>query len=128
MNNPFHVLLTEDNVDLQNIYQTKLLAEGYSVATASDGKEAFDRIRERIPDIILLDIVMPRMDGLEFLKIARKDTDLAKIPIIVMTNLGQDEDRQQCEKLGAKRFLVKTETSIDDLASIVREVLGEKNI
>lgn len=120
----YHILITEDNADLQGIYEAKLLAEGYSVATAGDGKAAFDRIRERMPDLILLDIIMPRMDGMEFLKKARKEKSLTGVPIIVMTNLGQDEDRAQCEKLGAKKFMIKTEMSIDDLARVVKETLA----
>ena len=122
----YHILITEDNEDLSMIYSAKLSAEGYSVATAKDGKEAFDRIRERMPDLILLDIIMPRMDGLEFLRKAQKEKILEHVPIIVMTNLGQDEDREQCEKLGAKKFLVKTELSIDELARIVKEELALK--
>ncbi len=120
-----HILITEDNVDIQAIYQAKLLSEGYDVASASDGKEAFVRIREQMPDLILLDIIMPGMDGLEFLRKAAKEKSLAGVPIVVMTNLGQDEDRVQCEKLGATKFLIKTEISIDDLANMVREVLAE---
>lgn len=120
-----HILITEDNVDIQAIYQAKLLAEGYDVSSASDGKEAFLRIRERMPDLILLDIIMPGMDGLEFLRKAAKEKSLAGVPIVVMTNLGQDEDRAQCEKLGATKFLIKTEISIDDLANMVKAVLAE---
>ena len=120
-----HILITEDNSDIQAIYQAKLLAEGYDVASASDGKEAFARIRECMPDLILLDIIMPGMDGLEFLRRAAKEKELKGVPIVVMTNLGQDEDRAQCEKLGATKFLIKTEISIDDLANMVRETLAE---
>ena len=120
-----HILITEDNVDIQAIYQAKLLAEGYDVSSANDGKEAFLRIRERMPDLILLDIIMPGMDGLEFLRKAAKEKSLAGVPIVVMTNLGQDEDRAQCEKLGATKFLIKTEISIDDLANMVKAVLAE---
>lgn len=121
-----HILITEDNEDLSMIYSSKLIAEGYSVATAGDGKEAFDRIRERMPNLILLDIIMPKMDGLEFLRKAQKEKTLENVPIIVMTNLGQDEDRAQCEKLGAKKFIVKTELSIDDLARIVEDELDAR--
>ncbi len=119
-----HVLITEDNEDLSLIYSTRLAAEGYSVVTAADGKDAFDRIREQKPDIILLDIIMPRMDGLEFLRKAKKDPDLEHVPIIVMTNLGQDEDRAQCEKLGARKFLVKTELNVDQLGAVIQETLA----
>lgn len=117
----FHILITEDNEDLSMIYSTKLVAEGYSVATAGNGKEAFDRIREQMPDLILLDIIMPKMDGLEFLRKAQKEKMVENVPIIVMTNLGQDEDRAECQKLGAEKFVVKTELSIDELARIVKE-------
>ena len=118
-----HVLIAEDNEDLSIIYSAKLTEEGYSVATARDGKEALDSIRERMPDVLLLDVIMPRMDGLEFLRKAQKDPSLAALPIIVMTNLGQDEDRVQCEKLGAKKFVVKTELNIADLKGLIESVL-----
>ena len=119
-----HILITEDNHDLSDIYQMKLASDGYSVATAYDGKEAFDRIADRMPDLILLDIIMPKMDGLEFLRRARKMKELDNVPIVVMTNLGQDEDRTQCEKLGAKKFVIKTELSIDELARMVKEIFA----
>ncbi len=118
----FHILIAEDNEDLVMIYSTKLKAEGYDVVTALDGKLAFDRIREQMPDLILLDIIMPNMDGLEFLRIAQKEESMKDVPIIVMTNLGQDEDRAQCEKLGARKFLLKTELSLDEMSRVVREV------
>lgn len=121
-----HILITEDNHDLSDIYQMKLVSDGYSVATAYDGMEGFDRIKDRMPDLILLDIIMPKMDGLEFLRRAKKMKELDNVPIIVMTNLGQDEDRTQCEKLGAKKFLIKTEMSIDDLSRIVKETFEGK--
>jgi CheY-like chemotaxis protein len=120
-----HILIAEDNLDIQAIYQAKLLAEGYDVVSASDGAEAFQRVAERVPDLILLDILMPGMGGIEFLRKASKEPALRQIPIVIMTNLGQDEDRKQCETLGATKFLIKTEISIDDLATMVKATLAE---
>ncbi len=118
-----HILLAEDNLDLQQIYRTRLESDGHSVIVASDGKAAFDRIREQKPDLILLDIIMPGMDGFEFLRRAKKDVLVKQIPVVVMTNLGQNEDREECEKYGIKGFLVKTEMSIDQLSETVKGVL-----
>lgn len=121
-----HVLITEDNEDITVIYKAKLAAEGYDVSTASDGNAAFESIKKQMPDVILLDIIMPGMDGLEFLKKARKKEELKRVPIVIMTNLGQDEDRAQCEKMGATKFFVKTEIDIDELSTIVKNVVEGK--
>jgi len=123
-----HVLIVEDNEDISGIYKLKLASEGYEVSTAFDGLAAFECIEKQMPHIIFLDIVMPRMDGLEFLKKARKKEELNNIPILIMTNLGQDEDRAQCEKMGATRFFVKTEVKIEELSKIITEALEKKEL
>ena len=94
-----HILITEDNQDLITIYSAKLQAEGYSVATASDGKEAFDRIREKAR-LHFTRHCYARNGWLGVPSPSKKEKALHGVPIVVMTNLGQDEDRAQCEKLG----------------------------
>jgi DNA-binding response OmpR family regulator len=115
------VLVVEDDKFLSNIYQTKLAAEGYSVVTAANGLEALEVLKNETPNIILLDIIMPKMDGFGFLGERQKDEKLKAIKTVIMSNLGQESDIEQGLALGADDYIVKSDSGIEDVLAKVKE-------
>ncbi len=115
------VLVVEDDKFLSNIYQTKLTAEGYSVVTAGNGLEALEVLKSETPNIILLDIIMPKMDGFGFLGERQKDEKLKAIKVVIMSNLGQESDIEQGLALGADDYIVKSDSGIEDVLAKVKE-------
>lgn len=105
----YKILLAEDEPFLSGMYQTKLQLEGFDVALASNGEEALEKFKKDKFDIILLDIMMPKLNGFEVLKSIRGSSDKqkAKIPVLVLTNLGQKSDIEQGLLLGANDYIVK---------------------
>ncbi|GAC1413069.1 MAG: hypothetical protein NVSMB66_4000 [Candidatus Doudnabacteria bacterium] len=103
------ILLVEDEPFLSGMYKTKLGLEGFEVSTAKDGEEALDKIKEEKFDLILLDIMMPKINGFEVLKSIRKDPEkqTANVPVLMLTNLGQKSDIEQGLLLGANDYIVK---------------------
>lgn len=117
------ILLVEDDNNLREIYGARLEAEGYEIVAASDGEEALAvTIREK-PDLIIADIMMPKISGYNMLDIIRATPEIKDVKVIVMTALSQDEDRQRSEALGAYRHVVKSQVTLDDIVAMVREVL-----
>jgi len=103
------ILLIEDEDLIVNLLQKKLEKEGYKVLIAKDGIEGMEKMRENKVDLILLDIVMPRMGGLEVLEEMIKDKELRMIPVIVISNSGQSVELYRAKRLGARDWLIKTE-------------------
>ena len=106
-----HVLIVEDDPFLSNIYQTKFDMEGFKVSTADNGQSGLDDAKKKKPDVILLDILLPSMNGFEILKQLKRDKETKDIPVIVLTNLGSkhvDDDKKLALLLGAEDYLVKT--------------------
>ena len=101
------ILLVEDDEFLANMYRAKLEIENYEVVMALNGEAGLHMAEEKNPDLILLDIVMPKMNGFEVLNHLKSDKDLKKIPVILLTNLGQKEDVEKGLKLGADEYLIK---------------------
>ena len=103
-------MIVEDDVFVMDIYQTKLKKEGFNVIAAANGLEAMKELEEKknIPDLILLDIVMPYMNGMEVLEKISKNYSLKDIPVILLTNLSQKEDVDKGMELGAKDYLIKS--------------------
>lgn len=116
-----NILVAEDDKYYANIYKTKLTAEGFEVVVVRDGKQALKAVREKKPDLILLDLIMPIKDGFETLKELKADKNLKSIKVIVLSNLGQDEDIQKTKDLGAQEYLVKTNMSITEMVEKVKE-------
>jgi CheY-like chemotaxis protein len=103
------ILLIEDEELIIKLLGKKLTGIGYDVELAMDGLEGLEKMRESVPDLVLLDIVMPRMGGLEVMAEMKKDPLLAKIPVIIISNSGQPIELEKAQKLGAADWLVKTE-------------------
>ncbi len=117
------VLVVEDDSFLAGIYTTKLGLEGFEVLSAGDGEAGLKMAKKEIPDIILLDILMPKMDGFEVLDELKKDPTTQKIPVIVLTNLGQKEDVERGLKGGAADYLIKAHFVPADTVAKIRKVL-----
>lgn len=103
------ILLVEDEEILINILTKKLVKEGYDVTTARDGVEGLELMRKDKPDLILLDVVMPKMGGFEVMEEMNKDEKLKKISVIIVSNSGQPVELDRAKKLGAKDWLIKTD-------------------
>ena len=123
---PARILVVEDETFLVKIYSVKLKKEGFEVFIATDGESAVKMASEVKPDIILLDLILPKMNGFEALEKMRTNPDLKKTPVIVLSNLGQDEDIKRAESLGATDYLVKAKFSIQEVIAKIRAVLGQK--
>lgn len=124
-NNKTKILIIEDDQFLRELCEKKLQKEGFIVSTAADGESGFKKIVEEKPNLILLDIVLPSMDGFEVLKRVRKnpDMEIATIPIIVLSNLGQDNDLEKAKKLGVNNYLVKAHFTTDEIAEKIKKAL-----
>ena len=118
------VLLAEDDRFLRRAAEARLRQHGLEVLTAVDGEEALRVARAERPDLVLLDVVMPRLQGFEVLKALKQDEATAHIPVIVLSNLGQERDVEQATALGAVAFLVKAHLSLHDLVQRVDAALA----
>ncbi|MDO8962967.1 MAG: response regulator [Coriobacteriia bacterium] len=117
------VLVVEDTELLRRIYTDKLTQEGYRVLQAGDGLECVNLLRTTQVDLILLDLVMPRMSGLEALEQVKRDPRTRDIPVIILSNLGQDGDVQRGLDLGAADYLVKNSAKPADVSAKIRATL-----
>ena len=117
------VLVAEDDEITSRAYQEGLEGAGYEVILAVNGEEAVRRAKEHKPDIILLDLIMPETSGFEALEAIKEDESLKLIPVIILTNLGQDSDVAKGRELGAVDYLIKTNTSMKDVIEKVNGYL-----
>ncbi len=119
------VLLVDDDPLIIRMYQLNFTRNGYEVITAFDGEGAVMSAKKDKPDIILLDLMMPKMNGVETLKILKNDADTKDIPVIILSNLGDSQDdMKKAKEMGALDYLVKSETDLKILTDRVKEVLG----
>lgn len=119
------VLLVEDDPFIADIYLTKLKETGFSVETAKDGREALEKIKEKKPDLLLLDIVLPGIDGWEILKEVKKNEAWKDIKILILSNLEQKPEIEKGLRLGADKYLVKAHYTPSEVIEEVKGVLGE---
>ncbi len=119
------ILLVEDDKSLREIYGVRLLAEGYDIVSAGDGEEALAMAIKDRPDLILSDVMMPKISGFDMLDILRSTTETKDIKVIMMTALSSEEQRQRGVNLGADRYLVKSQVGIEDVVRTVHEVLAD---
>lgn len=119
-----HVLLVEDDVFLSGIYQKKFEMEGFKISTADNGEKGLADAKKKNPDIILLDILLPKMDGFSVLKELKSDEAVKNIPVILLTNLGQKDDVEKGLEAGAVDYLIKAHFKPSEIVEKVRKVLG----
>lgn len=127
MNNKNHVLIVEDDVTLVKMYTTKLRKDGYTVSSAFTGQEAIDLIEKESPDLILLDIMLPDIPGLQVLEEVKKKKELKDIPIIILTVLPEIIALNKAIKLGAAGYLIKSENTPESVSRYIKEELTKSN-
>jgi len=120
------ILVIEDDPFLSNLLKLRLQKEQMEVISAKDGEEALKRLKEVEPDLILLDLILPKKSGFEILQNISLNPTLHNKPVIIISNLGQTADIQRGKQLGAVEYFVKAKISIDDLISKIKEFLKKK--
>jgi DNA-binding response OmpR family regulator len=116
------VLIIEDDNMISSMYRTKLEQDGYEVVIANNGAEGLDKVRESMPDIILLDVIMPQLDGFTVLKELRENMNI-NVPIVMLTNLGTEEDQKKGNDLGASDYLVKANLTPSQVSETIQKNL-----
>lgn len=118
------ILLVEDDNNLREIYEARMQAEGYDIVSAMDGEEALVVAKKEKPDLIISDVMMARISGFEMLDILRNTEELKHVKVIMLTALGQAEDKTRADQLGADRYLVKSQVTLEDIVKTAQELLG----
>lgn len=118
------ILLVEDDDNLANVYQTRLLAEGFDVRRVPNGEDALAAAIEYKPNLILLDVMMPKVSGFDVLDILRNTPETASVKVIMLTALSQDSDKERADSLGADEYLVKSQVVIADVVDRIKQHLG----
>jgi len=119
------IILIEDDSFLVEMYSTKFELEGFEVISAEDGKKGLEMVKKEKPDIILLDILMPQMDGFAVLDALKKDKEMADTPVILLTNLGQKEDVKKGFEKGAVGYLIKAHFMPSEVVDKIKKILKE---
>ena len=118
------ILLVEDDNNLREIYEARLQAEGYDIVSAPDGEAALVVAKKELPDLVISDVMMPRISGFEMLDIMRNTEGLKQVKVIMLTALGQAEDKTRADALGADKYLVKSQVTLEDIVKSAAELLG----
>lgn len=118
------VMIVEDDEHISKVYEIKLSKEGYGTSLAVDGEEAVAKITRELPDLIILDLMIPKKDGFGVLEEIKKNPATAGIPVIVLSNLGQQTDQDRAIGLGANEYLVKVDYPIQDVINKVKGYLS----
>ncbi len=118
------ILLVEDDDSLASVYETRLQAEGFTTKRVANGEDALAAATAYHPDLILLDVMMPKVSGFDVLDILRNTPETTNVKIIMLTALGQDSDRERAKNLGVDDYLVKSQVVIADVVEKIKEHLG----
>jgi CheY-like chemotaxis protein len=122
---PAKILIIEDDQFLSSVLKGRLEKEGFAVEQAFDGEEGLAKLKESRPDLILLDLILPKMSGFEVLEQISLDPQMSQIPVMIASNLGQESDIQKAKNLGAIEYYVKVKTTIDELAQMVKRIVEQ---
>ena len=126
LNNSRKVLVAEDDRFLRRAAEATLRRHGFNVMTACDGEEALRLARQEFPDIILLDLIMPKLQGFDVLRELKQDPTTSSIPVIILSNLGQEQDSKVATEMGAVDYWVKANIGPGEMAKRVEALLGAK--
>jgi two-component system chemotaxis sensor kinase CheA len=118
------ILIVEDDSILSRMYSEKFTFEGFNVVAAKDGAEALELVKSHHLDIILLDVMLPRMSGTDFLERLRQDEKNKNIPTIALTNLAEEDEKERCLKLGVKEYLVKAMQTPEEVVQKIKQYLN----
>ena len=119
-----NIAIIEDDQAIAQMYRMKFESEGFTIEMAADGKSGLEMVSQHMPDLILLDIQMPEMNGVEALKHIRKLPGGQDVPVIVLTNLGQQEAPKDLEALGIENYIIKADLTPSQVVEQVKKVLG----
>ena len=120
-----NVLIVEDQAALAEVYRVRLAAEGYQVWIASDGHAAIDLALQIQPDLILLDIMLPKASGFDVLETLRQQPNLGQTKVVVMSALAETADKQRGQRLGVVSWLVKSQETLEGVVDTIRSILGQ---
>ena len=118
------ILIAEDEEELRELYTLRLEYESFNVVFAADGEEALEKVEKERPDLVLLDIMMPKKSGLEVLKELKNNPSTQKTPVIMLTVLPQEKTKDEALKLGASHYLVKSQIMPPEVVKLIKEVLS----
>jgi DNA-binding response OmpR family regulator len=124
-NQNVHLVVVEDDKFLRDLIVRKLTKEGFIVVAAEDGEIGIDAIRKELPQVVLLDILLPGISGFDVLEQIKKDEKLKDIPVIMLSNLGQKEEVDRALLLGAKDFLIKAKYTPGEIVTHIKDILKE---
>ncbi|OGF24186.1 hypothetical protein A3H09_02470 [Candidatus Falkowbacteria bacterium RIFCSPLOWO2_12_FULL_45_13] len=122
------ILLVEDDATISSIYRAKFEADGFKVLTAIDGASGLELIKKEAPDIVMLDVILPGLDGFSVLEEAKKDKSTKDIPVVMLTNLGTPDDKIKGQKMGAKDYFIKASLTPGEISEKIKEILKIKKI
>ena len=117
------ILIVEDEKPLAEVLKDEFKAHGYSVEIAVDGEDALAKLKSSVPDLILLDLLLPKIDGFEVLETIKASRRLKDVPVVILSNLGQDDEIKRGLKLGAKDYFVKTQHPLKEIVEKVERFL-----
>jgi DNA-binding response OmpR family regulator len=120
---PKNILIVEDDKILRELISRKLEKENYRISAAIDGEEGLKKVKEEKPDIVLLDLILPGIDGFEVLERIKQDLEINKIPVVILSNLGQKEEIEKGLKLGATDYLIKAHFTLSEIVEKIRTIL-----
>lgn len=118
------ILIVEDDNILQKALQEFLSGEGFEISSALDGEEGITMSKSKKPDLILLDIILPKKDGYEVLKEVKNDPDTKNIPVVLLTNLGSLNDVEKALNMGATTYLIKADYKLEEVSKKIKEILN----
>lgn len=122
----YKILVVEDDKFLRELITQKLAREGYDVKEAVDGEEGVVKVKEEKPDVILLDLILPGIDGFEVLAKIKEDPEVENIPVVILSNLGQRDDVERGLKLGAVDFLIKAHFTPGEIIEKVEKIMKDR--